>query len=1028
MKQFSGTSDGPLVSPVESSSGYWGHQGHSSSNQTSISYAPPARQDERLGHSQAQAFGGPSDWELYDPGAPPEQTPTSPPKLPSHNVFNGERPISPPESQAPTQIVVRPVHPVEIGAPSPVSTRKDSQIPPPPSQISQPPPKSQPVDERQSSVGQDRETVSVHRDSTNGTGNIDSVIQAWTKPLKVRSGQESSERPESRASARVASPEISPTVQVVDPYADLEPEFKASLKRYAAMLRKESSAETDEEKFSIFQTFVTKELRLRSLLYGVELQKETKEVKKAASLAEIQAVLPKSGISTDVSEKADQLRRVMNLSAGEPSQQPPAPPATKPESHVMPPVNPTVNEKDAPKLDTTKPVNVAPSEPPGLSIHPVARETPESTDQPSVVAPTTIQEEAYSPGGRPMISKATPTPTAQPSLEAVPQYRPRSPFPESLPSPSNDAPMVIEDYATIDPISPSINAPILVVPETPRDSEAFPGRPSPVNKPVVPIKFEPPRPAYTPFRYNSGVEEEKKKPLQPADRAYSTLRSSVADSGRFMAQEAVLAPVRPSSSSGRKEHEEAFIGLIRKQSMAVRQKARAPPGAVRPGGNSPRPEPPVVMRVGTPAMVKPVDPLKDAVTALRSLLPQDPSVSASEYPKLKTVKSKVEVVADQFGFIKETVLEWDRTNREVRKQQDAERQARQEESEAHIDGLFNDNEIGYADIGELEAEFKLSEAERRYQENQEELESFTAQVFTPVTERLQKEISELTTAYTMAIDLLDLESEPVTGCFKGNNERARMSEVMTLVLTLFNKIEIRHRKVAEAHVERERRRKHLELTVLYTNGDTAGVKALEKEFAIAEKMQVLHEARGKDSRANRLMDSFDRATVRGLGDNQMFVDDVLPKLQELKTAMLAVEGDVAKKEKLFEQDGPRDTLALAQDVMDTVMADSRQLLGLSNEADILLNDADYGVSVAEARVANAEPTTYANLDKEKAKEDAKLIEEMNARISSVTKGPQDAITLARETIDRIGADPEHQERIKKALEAAKQRNASIDGG
>lgn len=434
----------------------------------------------------------------------------------------------------------------------------------------------------------------------------------------------------------------------------------------------------------------------------------------------------------------------------------------------------------------------------------------------------------------------------------------------------------------------------------------------------------------------------------------------------------------------------------------------------------------MVMRVGTPANtnVQPVDPLKQAVTALRSLLPKDVAMDTPQHPKLKDVKTKIDTVPDQFGFIHDVVVEWDRTNRQVREQQESERQARQEESEAHIDGLFNDNEIGYADIGELEAEFKLSEAERRYQENQEELESFTTQVFTPITERLQKEIKDLASGYTMAITLLGQESEPVSRCFKNHGDRAKMSEVMDSILLLFNKIEIRHRKTAEAHVERERRRKHLELTVLYTNGNTDAMKRLEKDFAEAEKAQVLHEAREKDSRANKLLDAFDRATVRGLGDNQMFVDDALLRLQELQKVVVSC--DDASRSKLYEAGGPRDALKLAQSVVDVVKDDSRKILALSNEAEVLLNDSDYGVSVAEARIANADKATSGNLENEKAKEDAKLVQETNARIGSITKGPQEAIALIRDILDRIGDDPEHQERMKKALEAAKQRNASID--
>ncbi|OQV10393.1 hypothetical protein CLAIMM_14401 [Cladophialophora immunda] len=1101
-QQMSGVLDGPLVSPIDSTSGYWGsgHQAHSSTSQAPGHYNPPAaiqNPDVKPAFSQALGFGGPSDWEHYDPNAPPpEQTPTSPPP---NNLYQG--PISPPQThatlpaayQTPKPEPILPTHAVEIGIASPVTPRKDSRAQPPPVVDSAPSPPSQPADERPSSAGQYSGDVSARSDSLNGTGNIDSVIQAWNAPLKVRSAQDSTPRPESRASApRVTSPEpgLSPVnVKVVDPYADLEPEFKASLKRYAAMLRKEAEAETDDEKFEVFQSFVTKELRLRSLLYGVELKKEAaKEVKKAASLADIQAILPSSTIPSSVTSKGPDRgnESVDRLS------EPVAAPLLARQSQTQPSINTIpepaqahVVQKEQPKPDIPKPAEaVTPAPEPPATV--IVESRPKSKDGPHVMIPVSSQDEAYSPGGRPLMTKAAPggeeaySPGGRPVVtkptdgngEAYsPGGRPLAGKPvaaatkkpssigtivpqqlrqhsEDMMSPSNNAPMVIEDYATPEPASPSMNAPIVVMPETPQ-AQASPGRPSQGNgsKPIVPIKFEPPRPAYTPFRYSTGVQEEKNKTLQPADQAYSSLRNSVADSGRLMAQDtAFLAPVRPTSASGKKEHEEAFIGLIRKQSMAVRQKNLGsgpglPPPAIRPGSEpksttSLRQEPPLVMRVGTPATVSikpqqaPVDPLKAAVTALRSLLPTatdifSPIEANPEHPKLQLIKSKIDSIPDAFSFIHDSVVEWDRTNRLVRKEQEAERQARQEESEGHIDALFNDNEIGYADIGELEAEFKLKEAERRFDEDQAELESFTSQVFVVVTERLQKEITELMTAYTMAIDLLDIDSLAVSRCFKANDRRSavRMTEVMSYVLTLFNKIEIRHNKVAEAHVERERRRKHLELTVLYTNGDVQGVKKLEKEYAVAEKMAVLHEARGRDTRANKLMDSFDRATVRGLGDNQVFTDEVFSRLQDIKKAINA--GAIQnEKERLYEPDGARDTLSLAQNALDTVVADSRRLLALSNEADVLLNDSDYNVSVAEARVANADKPTYANLESEKAKEDAKLIEEMNVRISSVTKGPQEGISLIREMIDQIGDDPAHQERIKKALEAAKMRNAN----
>ncbi|KAL2421179.1 hypothetical protein ABEF95_005040 [Exophiala dermatitidis] len=1117
-QQFSATVDGPLVSPVESTNGLWGRQqgqgqgkpqgpgqahtststpaGHGEQNTNAHDYQGT---DTRPGHAQALRFGGPSDWEHYEPSAPsiPEDTPESPVPQPVERLAHSsiQSNITPHPSGPPTPPAA------EMGVSSPVSPRRSEPPPPAHSHLHQA--DAAPVETTaqshinrrlSSSSGQisggDMSKVS---GSGSGSGDHDDVGSLVSQPTPSQEAQQSipnpareevSSRPGSRASARIMSPSPQPSpvtiVRVVDPYADLEPEFKASLNRYAAMLRKESAAETDQEKFDIFHSFVAKELRLRSLLYAVELNKEKeqpKEVKKAASLAEIQEILPNAVAAVPLNlaeEITQQVQKTSDPVGTEPQGASSPKMPSKDEAAQDPPTTADAGSAEHPESASAQPSQVkSPVQRPSITtaVNDTMRTSADSG--PTATADgDDDEEEAYSPGGRPMLHRnrtsrsskdhvqtatATTATTGTPfGHERVPnnQSHRDSPRPGSVSSPGADAPKATGDYATLNPPpSPGSNAPILVMPEAPEDrplSQAGQQRPSSqqqntfdqVREPVAPIKFEPPRPVYTPFRYNAAVQGEIPKSLQPADQAYSSLRHSVADSGRLMAQEAMSAPARPASALGRKEHEEAFIGLIRQQSMAVRQQRPASvagvPDMFRPGlgrtrGSSEsvsKSEPPLAIRMGTPTNSAPpvaaVDPLTQAIAALRALLPtqkdQADVDNAYSHPKLKTIKAKIDNVPDQFGFIRDKVLEWDRTNREVRKQQEAERRSRQEESEAHIDALFNDNEIGYADIGDLETEFKLAEAERRYQENKEELESFTAQVFAPVTERLEKEIAELTTTYTLAIDLLDLESVAASAYLKSNKEKPLMAEVMRCLLLLFEKIEVRYQKVAEAHVERERRRKHLELTVLYTNGDTAGVKRVESDFAVAEKTQVLHEARGKDTRANRLMDAFDRATVRGLGDNQTYIDDMLAKIQQLKRAIILSASPTAI-DQLYGADGARDTLSLAQTVVDVMAADSRKLLALSNEAEMLLNDADYAVSVAEARVANADKETYHNLELEKAKEDAKLAEEMEARISSVTKVPSEASALIQELISRIGEDPEHQQRIKKALEAAKQRSA-----
>jgi len=952
--------------------------------------------------------------------------------------------------------------------------------------------------------------VTISEGDNHGPGHIDSVIHAWSSPLQPSARQDHTVRPDSRSSNATAPPEVPAIVKVVDPYSDLEPEFRASLNRFAAMLGKESAADTDEEKFEIFQAFVSKELRLRSLLYGVELPngiaqanggprngpkgqgensttlssfKEPRPDDVKGRPDEIETHDRQSGRLSSAPQEKDQKHGLGEMTPRgheqvdrdrvdhAPSSESPAPPSSKTaslnessilndQSHMSVPAPMSVVQEEKasePKRACTsnaekalelqaswkqnnlsaekttsdgerKSAETSPSRPSSRTKESLPFEEfprPKVAVKPRDDLIDGDVEPEYSPGGRPRIRgaspKAPPVVKLDPSAAAVMVETPRPPSGDEDQSASNDAPVVIEDYVMPEAASSGGNAPILLQAEQDA-SVASSGH----DKGGPLINFQPPRPVYTPFRYNEAAQSQQRLSLErPADQSYSSLRNQVVSSGRLMAPEPIPTPTPVSPTSGRKEHEEAFVGLIRQHSKAVRKKTSDRPSLVRAGDIGPR-SLPVSMRAGTPAAnTKAVDRLKSAVTAVRTTLPRSVSGDVSQHAKLAATQETLEAMPDQFGFIHETVLAWDRASREVRKTQDAERHARQAESEAHIDDLFNDNEIGYADIGVMEAEFKLAEAERKYQEDQQELESFIAQVFTPVTARIQKEIAELDKAYTTTVDLLDSDSEPASRYLRADGNPAPMFEVLNCLLTIFNKREIRHQKVAEAQVERERRRKRLELTVLYTNGDTTGVKSLEQEFAVAENLQVLEEARHKDARANKLVDAFDRATVRGLGDNQTFVDDLLPRLRDLRSVILADKHELPPTD-LYEADGPRDTLSFAQDAVHLVLADSRKLLSLAREADSLLNNADYAVSVAAARVAHADKATYTKLEQEKAKEDAKIVDETNSRISGVQKAPEEALALIREVVDRIGDDPEHQLRIKKALEAAKQRNAATD--
>ncbi len=845
------------------------------------------------------------------------------------------------------------------------------------------------------------------------TGTIDGVIQAWNKPLggtttgaesrkssistldrSRRDGLESTnssprqasqssqayqlqasalehDSPNSVAQEQPASPSRIPARQnslappplstktiEVDPYSDLGPEYRASLARYAAMLRKEEAA-SDEERYKFFKSFVLKESRLRSILYGVESDDEDvftlplKRVKKTE----------RETVQADASPiKA-------------PSASPPLPAQVK----------------------TSK----APNSTPALSPKLTVKTSSPANEDPYLVVEQENESE-YSPGGRPRMSRTVPRRTAS--------HPPPKSSPNATSSPSDYAPILVDEVN----YSPSNKRPVLRhdLPERPGTA------PLAVRNGVMnePIKFQPTRPAYTPFRYAEGPQRGS-EPLvaaRPAYQAYSALRHQSVDSGRIMAKSTadITGPVRretvasPTGNNVRREHEEAFLGLIREKSRAYRGGKRARAPSVPNSDLMPFPDL--------------IDRQTQAMNGLHKIVPT--MMPQQRRPGLQTVEAQhaMEKYPDIFSWIPETVVTWDRDNRVIRKKQEDERQARQEESEKNIDALFNEHEIGYSDIGQLESDFKLAEATRKYEEDVQELESFTDKVFKPVTERLKEEVFELNAQCIRAVDVLELEADSGSQYLHGKGDRASRSAAMDVLLALYNKLQIRHVKMAEAHYERERRRKKLELSVLYTNGDTAAMKKLEQEFNKAERQQTLQQALEKDSRANKLMDTFDRATVRGLGDNQQFVDDVVTKLQNMNGFLQE------RPEHLTEPllAGLQESLRSTEELLDYVADDSKSLLTISNQADDMLNKADYDVSVAEARVANATPESMKTLEDEKNKEDERIKAEADTRMGSVAKGPENASSLLRNIMKRSGDNPQHQDRVQKALEAAKVRNAS----
>lgn len=140
-----------------------------------------------------------------------------------------------------------------------------------------------------------------------------------------------------------------------------------------------------------------------------------------------------------------------------------------------------------------------------------------------------------------------------------------------------------------------------------------------------------------------------------------------------------------------------------------------------------------------------------------------------------------------------------------------------------------------------------------------------------------------------------------------------------------------------------------------------------------------------------------------------------------------------------------DEVMKAKAVTATLAASSEQIVQTFHVADMLLNAADFELSVATARLANAESTTFERLKEERAKEEGKLMRNLQHRLALIREDSRRTNDEIVKLLCFLGvqgghaeagniprsppiANPEHEQRLQKALEDAKRRNAPRAAG
>ncbi|CAN9392204.1 unnamed protein product [Alternaria sp. RS040] len=371
--------------------------------------------------------------------------------------------------------------------------------------------------------------------------------------------------------------------------------------------------------------------------------------------------------------------------------------------------------------------------------------------------------------------------------------------------------------------------------------------------------------------------------------------------------------------------------------------------------------------------------------------------------RIQDLRAKLADVGSKSSKVEELTKTWEKSASLSRRKKDDARRKRQEENEEHNDDLFNSNEISYAEMNQLEEEFKQKEAELKAQEDRDEYQSYVDAVFDPIFTGLHGEIKALMDLYVEAKQLLHSSVHGLRS-LEGTDDPST-KDCFELLRDVHEQIEKRHDSVVQLVAERDKRYKKTETQPLYAAGNISQMKIVEKHFENAEKQAIFGVKREKAERVSELVRIIGEIVVDAVSDEQKEIDYVIEAIKDLKDGT-----------------GDPEVLSQAQSTLKALKRSSKALLSLFNMLEIESNNADIDAEIAQVKADKADAERIGELEAEKKEARKELVEEFERRIRVLDSNEGEIAELARKKMRKSGEDAEKEERLRTALEEAKRRN------
>jgi hypothetical protein len=496
------------------------------------------------------------------------------------------------------------------------------------------------------------------------------------------------------------------------------------------------------------------------------------------------------------------------------------------------------------------------------------------------------------------------------------------------------------------------------------------------------------------------VQSPPEEQTQPKYKAYVPPTSMSIDPApsrhrQTMSFSNTSAVASPSGRSNSKGHDEIFFGA---------HQPTAPTPTTRPSSSEvdiPLPAP-LNLTPRRPASTA-VPTKQDANVVLKGLLPRQIQSNLPNH-RIQDIMARLADIGSKPSAGEELTKTWEKSASLSRRKNDDARRKRQEENEAHNDDLFNSDEISYAEMNQLEQEFKRQEAELKAQEDKDEYKSYVEAVFDPAFTGLHGEIKALMDLYVETKYLLQ---SSVTGLksMEGVDEPST-KDCVELLKKIHEQIEERHERVVQLVAERDRRYKKTETQPLYAAGNISQMKSVEKHYENAEKQAMCKAKHERVERLGNFVRFVEEIIVDAVGIEQKEIDYVVAAIKDLEDGT-----------------ADQDTLSHAQTTLKALRESSKALLSLFNALEVESNNADIDAEIAQATADSADPRRLQELEAEKVEAEKGLVEEFQRRVSVLDSDEAEVGELVQRKMGKSGGgDVDKDERLRTALEEAKRRN------